>query len=1439
MPSQSDTSALSTPPPAHPKRRARRWFLVVGLLIAITAGGYVLITRSFVTRLLVLHELGAVVGGKATASSVEVDPAGRVEMRGVTIRARGVEGEAGTVFAVRHLKAEFNFWSLLTSKPIIYSVFLEEPLGRLSQSVDDDSVNAGKLKPAKFKASSGGLERVPRIVIRGGAIEVGEHHTDPAKITGDNFTLLRRVAVAGEVKSAPDADGSSEITFRQVDGEEQPLPGGLSVRGRVSPTGVTVILDAFSLGEWDANSVPAPLRATYQLLDPRGRVSLAEFSYKYSGEVEGRIGLSGVSLTLPLQPTPDVDLHNRELPTVTRPQDLAPLRMEEANGYLQLTEKGASATFTGWISGVPYNVAVKFDGTTLNAPFEIKLTCKNYELKQHPHIMKYAPGLVRRRLASFGDPTGTVNAEVLIARGAANADGTAPPLRTTGSIDFRNATAAFEKFPYRFWNISGLVEFDEKSVRFVRMDGDGPEGSTVHAEGIFIPPNADAGVTLNITAKNIPMDDVMRKAMGQRARVYDAIISKTRYAELVAAGLVRPATSPENASIPEFDLGGRTNINVLIEREPGDIMPWHDTITIEMPKVAILPESFPYPLIAENVTVVKKDETATVAGGSYRGLTGAIANIASTVDIEKASDPNQPFVPIVEIDAKQVPVDELVLHALPQQGTGGRSPTQILRALNTRGLVRALVKLGPGPNDSTAYRAELDLDGLSASPAPSGTTALQLDDLRGGVDVTQDSVRVDLTGELRAMVNKEGSPNSAVRMLMELQLGPPTADNTGRPIETLTVDAAARNLDVRAPLEDVLRIFDASTADAMRDLRASHAPAGRMNLHARALMPKGEPLGVDIETTMMRDVTFNALAGRVGVSSSDGLLRVSPRVERPGEAGAGSMSGVVAFEKFGALMTFDGAPAGAVVVHGRVGLDGKPNGELALRVNDGRFESGLTRQALGKVLSAGIASTVCEIDPAGAFNLDLTLQPTPDGTTWDAAGSMTPLTLGVTWGGTRFDFPPSGVAGVLELSARGGQIRGLRLEREDLRIVADGEWSKLVDGTIAWQNSLEFRAPSLSGAARAVLPGPVRAIVEDLKFACDGPFSVTRTNLSAVFARGGEMQSFRASGAVSVQNAGLDLGVTVSRADGDLDFVFERLAGKPAPTFELWTNLSRFDLAGLGMTEGKARIVGQPTGDVTVPVLSAVVHGGRLAGEAVLRLPTRAGEARMYDATVQLSGLRFASVLEDFKTDKALFPSVAEEAAPDGSRGLLDASLSLSGRVGDAASRRGRGSGRVAGGRIVSLPLLVPVVKFANLQLPIDERLDYGRAEFFLDGSTVNFEQLSISSQSVGIYGLGTMQMPGMDLDLRFRARTRTRIPVISSIMDGIRDEIMTTVVRGKLSDPQIGNKSLAKTGQVLERVMGKTQTEQEQALDRIERVSEPARQQKDRPRDPRASVPE
>ena len=169
---------------------------------------------------------------------------------------------------------------------------------------------------------------------------------------------------------------------------------------------------------------------------------------------------------------------------------------------------------------------------------------------------------------------------------------------------------------------------------------------------------------------------------------------------------------------------------------------------------------------------------------------------------------------------------------------------------------------------------------------------------------------------------------------------------------------------------------------------------------------------------------------------------------------------------------------------------------------------------------------------------------------------------------------------------------------------------------------------------------------------------------------------------------------------------------------------------------------------------------------------------------------------------------------------MLDASLSIAGTVDQPATRRGRFFATVGGGEVAKFPSLVAMLRFSNLQFPVSEPLDLARASALIDGDRIFLDEITVSSESVAMVGYGTMEWPSTELDLRFNSRSNWRIPLVSWAVEKLRNELITTRVRGTVKEPKIETVTLPGTSAVLKELSGRT-TEQDRRLKEMKKQLE------------------
>jgi hypothetical protein len=106
---------------------------------------------------------------------------------------------------------------------------------------------------------------------------------------------------------------------------------------------------------------------------------------------------------------------------------------------------------------------------------------------------------------------------------------------------------------------------------------------------------------------------------------------------------------------------------------------------------------------------------------------------------------------------------------------------------------------------------------------------------------------------------------------------------------------------------------------------------------------------------------------------------------------------------------------------------------------------------------------------------------------------------------------------------------------------------------------------------------------------------------------------------------------------------------------------------------------------------------------------------------------------------------------------------------------------------------------------------------FFVQGGTVTFYEITSFADTVEMFGYGTMDWKTRELDLWFSSRSVRPLPVVSRLIENLRNELLTAHVTGVLGEQEISTKVLRGTRALIGRMLGSQRTAQEERLAQIE----------------------
>lgn len=918
---------------------------------------------------------------------------------------------------------------------------------------------------------------------------------------------------------------------------------------------------------------------------------------------------------------------------------------------------------------------------------------------------------------------------------------------------------------------------------------------------------------------------------------------------------------------PDFAFGGRADVVVDIHRELGEVSVWTRTIDVTLERAGMVPEHFPLPIVADGARLLIDEREARVVGGVFRGASGGEATIAASVALaDEAGDPILDPVPTIDIHAEGVPIDERLLAAIPgyRSSDPGEAGTlrDMLDRLRLSGTASCEAALGPDADGRLGYDIRARVSGLSSRPVPLGddpvlaaigeapVSELRLDGVDGEIRVDRSRIGLDLSGAM-SIEGETGADPAAVALRAELDFidagtgftrlagvesgerGPP------RPGPALELSVVAEGLDLETPIEHAAAVFSRSMGERVASWRGRYHPEGVMDASVALRGFVGGALEATVEGSRARRLAWGEGAERVEIGETSGRVVVTT-----------GPSARVRADGLSAPVRYGGEGAGVVRADGWLPL--VPAGEtpvfdagagLRVRVDGARFESSLTRRLASGRVSEGVRSFLLDRHAEGEYGVEVRATPKREPAPGEAGeagelalpalafdGWILPRSLALDTEAGRVS--AGSMTGRVRFEPGGGVIEQVSADAGDWRARADGRWATPGPGEV--NASLELDLVSTSGLSEqvlALLPGPVSGVLGSLGVRAEGGVVARDVLVGYQKVAGVDHPIIDASGVVAFEGAAAEVGVDLTEATGELTFSATTTRERAEPAFRVDVAAERVRAGGVRLTDARAQVMsGREPGEVLAPTIEAACHGGRVAASARVR---EEDDGRRYWAEVVASGVRAAPVFGDLgveTTDPEAGsmtemgepdPRAAEtrrwDGADDRSRGVLEANVSLSGLAGSAGDRSGRGTMQITGGRVVALPGLIHLIEFSNLQLPVGDTLDTAQASFFVEGPTVTFEQLSALSSSVEIFGFGTMRWSTRELDLKFNSRAVRPIPIVSEVLSGLRDELITTRVRGTPGALELSTEQLTGTRRMLRSLFGGEPTPEERRMEEIE----------------------
>ncbi len=1362
------------PKPASPPKPRRSWphrlFAWILRVTAVAALGLAVVTQSGVLAWLILPRIESALGCHASAGRVWITPSGLIIINGLRLGVPGIDGTGGTFLEVPRLEVAPRWSGLLSGTIPVEHIHAHRPTIRLSQDRNLD------LNIVQLSGSTGGQvpDFVPAMKLTDAVLDLGEH--GPGW-----YTNLVSLSVSGRLSRM--GPGSPRYEFQLAEAtpavatsDTEPLvvKGEFDLEQR---TGY-LTLEHIDLARWQRVAVPESVRDYWGKLSMSGEVQDTTLSYTPKDGPVVSFSLKDVNLNIPIPAESDDDRARSAQIGETRPEN-ALLAMKRVEGNLRFEQRGLRARLHGLIEDLPCTVRLETEGyDPVLSALTCHITAERFTLEERPKLLPFAPFYVKRNFKRFSGPNGVITGEVSLQRAAPPGGGDRPaPLKIQGRLDFEQGEAAFEKFPYPFTAMKGSIDFNEDEVRILGITGVGPTGAKLLAHGRVSPPNDEGMVEVNVTVVDVPVDAALREAVpARRKALLEYLFSEKTLAEFHADG---------HAPDREFELGGLCDIRVAVRRPFGVDTEYLTTIDVAMERAGLMSAAFPYPATGEHLRLHITDDTVRLR--VPRLIARERAELALEADVTLAP-PEQPDLYDVRVLAANLPCDEQLMRALPNRrtSTDGQTAQSFVRSLGLSGIVDGAVRIysktdGPSgtgfleesprrparvlvawpfqamsrpgngvPHQATPWKGRAttgfevhaSLAGLSSTIG--GPGCLELTGLAGELIVTdQDAHALNLTGSL-------GDGSFAASIAADR--APP------RPSIAVDADVTFDRLPLGEPVEELVALADPTQGDRLRRMRSQYRPEASVTGNLR-LTPTSQGTAFALAIHQLDDFSATLFDGTLSLRDASG--------------GIGVTNDRASFHNFTAALDFDSQPAGTIALNGRLAISEGHSESLAIIIPEGRFESPLVQAAV-KQLRPRLAATLDRLQLAGEFALTAEVHGPSAATS--ITGIIEPRSLALTRNDKEIRFDR--VSGAVRFGPSGGKVSDLRAFAPEWAVSAEGRWAS--DPTLDIDLSFGFESQGIPPDLLAALPSEAAGAFDAVHLNLTGPLTLNDTRLRTI--DNGTKLQLTAHADAGAASLDIGLPITFDRAAAALEVVWP-LESQSPPTVSADLTIPEFRASRATLSNGRVRInSGNQPGTYELGAMAATMHGGTLTASASFVQTASSDPDKAYTAELRAARVDFASLLNDLHDPESPEPFLP--SAP-GSRGEIDAAFTLTGTLGRADDRRGRGSARVSGGEVIALPGAMPMLRLSNLQPPMGEPLESAVASFYLQGDTLTFEQLQASSESLLIVGRGTITLPETRLDLRMNSQGRGTIPIFDDILRGLRNQIMTTVVTGTVAKPE------------------------------------------------------
>lgn len=1455
-----------------PRRKWRRralWLLVI-LPLGVIAGVLV-IGQTSVMQMIVEPILEDQLGVKVSSGSIHLMPTGEIVINDAVCTTDTIDNRAGALIEFDQATISVNWWGVVKGSGQVRSIVIDKPIVRVSQDIDTGTLN---LAAMKFKSGGGG-GAMPSMDIRNGILQIGEHDSD-------SYRVLKELSIRGQLTEQTsngvsafdfvalpiEASMSSSVMNTQ---------GSFGLTGQISEDGIDGVVDGVRLEDWPAEIVPSRSRGMYERLALAGDLAPTRFHMSTDGLVEVVLTLEGVALNLPFDDSGSMSGSVVEGELLRMRQTRGKIRfgtsglVADLKGVIDELEYDVALDFQGLDKDSPFDATLvtdfRLDEHFKPAKFLPPKVMSKLDRFENPIADVHAVVNISR--GPKKDAGIKVSGKADLSNGSAIYKKFRYPFYDiSGIIEFDPDQLIVQDIrgigPTGATLVAnGLFSpLGEQSVVKLILDVQGV-AMDEHLIGALDDSKrklVNALFSEKDYAKLLSEGLVLTKddadGLGQlRRQAWD------RLDELKdePASPLRKELAQELAAIdrqllsPVFDFGGVANVQVELVRHPERASDnrWTTDVHVKLPSAGLVSKHFPVPIIAKDVEIKINEKRVALSGGRYNGLDGGWATVDVAIDLTKENAQ-----PIIEIVAREFPIRQSLIAAIPgyydtpSDDPDDISMRRIIDRLNLSGMLECDAIIGPRSNGRLGY--DIDATVINGVARPDKLTggegisaeSITLNDIYGTIYITEELVIVALDG-LLASPEQPLAP-TPIELMTQLTLPRKDRGNDGAkraggllptdfgpmlPGPMLYATAYADGVDLAMPLEHAIAVISPRIARDLLLKKSVYNPDGVLGMGAVLEGVVGGSIDTTLTVDRIDELGFDFSDTRYTVGSSWGRSEFVLSSEP-----------TIAFDGFRVSIKANGQSAGVLSLGGSLPMARagryievtKPS-SLVIDFKDGTFESPITQYVIDRFSSSDKESWFKAHAIGGRFDLGVTLSPKlgmhrikDKGQTVSLVptminGTLSPKSVSLTMGDERAQFDE--VSGELIFEGFKGTIKDIQARDGETSIAIDGGWTMNPGKGLGVDLAIIANGDLLSGPVRTILPDAVDGVIDRLEIKSPNAVEIDDLRITAS-GLGQDDAMYDITGSANLVEGSALVGLPITGIVGDLGFAVH--GTNDTLGYEISLDAARLRAGLMRVHDAQVTIIGDANnpGVVLIPEISAGMHGGQIAGSAQIR-PDADGQAS-YWMELHASGVRAAPVFDDLllPPEGLVGPPLpgqttvlsAWSLGDDLSRGAMIGDLTMTGPIGDPSKRTGRGLVRIAGGSVVAMPGLIQLIEASNLSLPAGSPLDVAEAAFYVDGQIMAFEELSASSKRIEILGYGTMDWSTRAVDLRFRSRSVHPIPIVSKLIEQLRDELITTRVTGTLGDPKYSAEQFGSTRRVINAMLGNPVSDQQRRLREVEK---------------------